>query len=90
MGGVRSTLGGDGAALGGASEGGSGSGLAGAAGSCPVGCTTENAGNFCGSAQVTWVCNTGFDSDLFNSNCTDAATNAIRYCCPKSFRPQCQ
>jgi hypothetical protein len=69
----------------GASEGGAGD-----AGMCSPGCTKQNAGNFCGQNDVTWVCSPGYDSALFQAQCRDAATNAIRYCCPVAFMTNCQ
>ncbi|HKY40814.1 MAG TPA: hypothetical protein VJN18_32990, partial [Polyangiaceae bacterium] len=75
-----------------APEGGSGGAVeaaAGAGGACTEHCTMKNAGQFCGQNQVTWVCNVGFDYELFNQECQDAGTSAIRYCCPPEFAGEC-
>jgi hypothetical protein len=58
--------------------------------SCDVGCSTKNTGDFCGAGEVTWLCTNSFDRVLFNANCHDAATNAIRYCCPPAFLAACR
>ena len=65
-------------------------GEAGAGGVCSQPCTPNEAGQFCGQDQVTWVCNgLGFDFELFNQECQDAGTGAIRYCCPPAFTGEC-
>jgi hypothetical protein len=71
-------------------EGGAPVGSAGEGGACHQACTSQNASAFCGQDEVTWVCQAGFDYELFNSECRDAATGAIRYCCPPSFKGECQ
>jgi hypothetical protein len=79
----------EGGAAGGAEGGtvGESEGGAGGAGMCSQGCTKANAGNFCGQNEVTWLCSPG--STLFQAQCRDAGTNAIRYCCPAAFMANC-
>lgn len=74
------------------SEGGAGgiaAGGAGVGGECSQQCTTMDAGAFCGQDEVTWVCEPGFDFELFNEQCRDTATALIRYCCPPEFTGEC-
>lgn len=82
--------GGMGGGAGVASEGGAPVGGAGDGGACHQACTAQNSSAFCEQDEVTWVCQSGFDFELFNSECRDAATGAIRYCCPASFKGECQ
>ncbi len=88
----RSAAAGSGSLAGSPGDGGTGGapeGSGGAAGACEQACTTMNAGGFCGPNTVTWLCQAGYDFQLFNSQCTDAATGAIRYCCPPDFKGEC-
>jgi hypothetical protein len=68
---------------------GAGNGGAGSNG-CPTGCEAQSSG-FCGSEQVTWVCTSTFVPNVFlDAGCTDPATQVPRYCCPSTFKPECQ
>jgi hypothetical protein len=46
-------------------------------------------GAFCESDEVTWLCEPGFDFELLNAQCRDAATALTRYCCPPEFTGEC-
>ena len=62
----------------------------GGAESCDVGCLV-NAQNLCEGTDVQWVCDGNHDQDLFRANCLELNSTArLRYCCPKSFLPECQ
>jgi len=65
--------------------------LADAGAGCDPACKAMTGGNWCAPRTVEWVCSTGYDrAALIAAGCTDTASNAIRYCCPDSFRPQCR
>jgi hypothetical protein len=56
-----------------------------------VGCELDRvSGTFCKLNEVQWICH-GPNANLtpFIQSCRDAATNAVRYCCPPSFRSSC-
>jgi hypothetical protein len=61
--------------------------------SCPEGCQPSTEG-FCDEdGGVTWVC--GFDGPfdsaaLEEGGCADLFTQVPRYCCPATFKPECQ
>jgi hypothetical protein len=60
------------------------------AGSCATGCAPENGSHFCGPSEITWVCHvSGSGERVLAAACRDAATNAIRFCCPLSFASTC-
>lgn len=60
---------------------------------CPTGCE-PSAETFCGDDGITWVCGAAgaqYDPNaLLDGGCTDLATQIPRYCCPKTFHPECQ
>ncbi len=70
----------------------SGDGGAGPSVDCPAGCTAGSE-TFCQDGGVTWVCvgpGPSGDQELLDAGCTDLFTQVPRYCCPASFRPECQ
>jgi hypothetical protein len=59
---------------------------------CPAGCSAGSEA-FCQDGGVTWVCFGPGAIDynaLIEGGCTDLATQVPRFCCPASFRPDCQ
>jgi hypothetical protein len=61
------------------------------AGVCDFGCYPTSQTVFCGTGKVTWLCSGPAPdvSVLVNGGCTDAGTDAIRYCCAPTFLSQC-
>jgi len=61
------------------------------AGVCDFGCYPNPSGTFCGTGKVVWECwgQSPNVSVLVNGGCTDALTDAVRYCCPSTFLSQC-
>jgi hypothetical protein len=59
---------------------------------CPAGCTAGSE-PFCQDGGVTWVCfgpgPTNYNA-LIEGGCTDLGTQVPRFCCPASFRADCQ
>jgi hypothetical protein len=58
---------------------------------CPPGC--EAGESTCDDGGVTWVCGImgAFDAtELVEAGCRDLATQIPRFCCPASFKPECQ
>jgi hypothetical protein len=57
---------------------------------CAAGCTSTTTGTFCNAGETQWTCQPGkFNPTSFNAYCRDAATNAVRYCCPATFVTLC-
>lgn len=58
---------------------------------CPETCEPQASG-VCGSDKATWVCTSSPIpvQDFMNGGCTDAFTQVPRYCCPPTFKPECQ
>lgn len=89
-----------GAALAGSSAGGADNQAGAATGeaggpalACPSGCSPTGSAAFCQDGGVTWVCSGPGPIDydaLTHGGCTDLATQVPRFCCPASFRPECQ
>ena len=58
--------------------------------SCTNACAPAQHATFCNANEVQWDCfSSGFDHRPFTTNCRDAATNLVRYCCPATFNPRC-
>jgi len=62
---------------------------------CSSGCDVESpGGSFCGTSKITLVCLGPYQanqSSIMTANsCTDAATGAVRYCCPAAIMTQCK
>ncbi len=71
-----------------------GGGSGGAGGVCGSGCTQESPTYpTCSAATISLVCWGPFIPDLATimsaNGCTDAATGAVRYCCPPDILTQC-
>ncbi len=79
---------------GGAGAGGAGGAGAAGAPTCLPGCNLESkSSQFCPSERShAWVCGASpnVSTQMLAAGCTDAATGAIRYCCPSTFQTQCQ
>jgi hypothetical protein len=58
---------------------------------CPAGCEAQPRG-LCGEDEVTWVCTTSPIpvEEFMNGGCVDQFTQVPRYCCPSTFKPECQ
>jgi hypothetical protein len=58
---------------------------------CPADCTPEQ-GGFCGDDLVTWVCTGSIIpiEEFSAAGCDDAGSQVPRYCCPPTFKPECQ
>ena len=60
-------------------------------GMCGFGCFPNPTNQVCGTGKVAWECFGASPniSVLLNGGCTDAGTDAIRYCCAPTFLSQC-
>jgi hypothetical protein len=58
---------------------------------CPTGCEPQPRG-LCGEDEVTWVCTTSPIpvEEFMSGGCVDQFTQVPRYCCPSTFKPECQ
>jgi hypothetical protein len=59
---------------------------------CPSMCEPQP-GGLCGDEQITWVCSLPGPlpvQEFLDGGCTDAFTQVPRYCCPPTFKPECQ